>query len=211
MDTRERILDAALRLYNAQGTDTITVRHIAAEIGISHGNLRYHLPTTKDIVRALFDRMNEELNAPLGRFGAADKNISAEAVYQNFLDAHTLLEKYRFILLDLTAITRKDTYIRDGFRKVMAKRSKQLSNFLGAMKTAGLMRDDIRDTVYEKLVRAILMIGYAWLPNRALLEDQLKEGQAPRYASLVFSLLIPFLTKKGLTKFKDLLTDLELI
>ena len=56
MPNRERILDAALALFNDSGTARISTNHIAAAAGISPGNLYYHFQNKEEIIRALFER-----------------------------------------------------------------------------------------------------------------------------------------------------------
>ena len=57
MTTLERILDAALTLFNEGGTAVASTNHIAAACGISPGNLYYHFRNKEEIIRALFERM----------------------------------------------------------------------------------------------------------------------------------------------------------
>ncbi|WP_240510954.1 TetR/AcrR family transcriptional regulator [Algoriphagus antarcticus] len=45
LKTKEKILLTAIKLYNPSGVQIITSRHIAAEMGISHGNLDCHYKT----------------------------------------------------------------------------------------------------------------------------------------------------------------------
>ena len=62
MDTKSRILETALALYNEQGIQSVTNRHIAAEMGISPGNLHYHFRHTDDIIVALYEALSVEMD-----------------------------------------------------------------------------------------------------------------------------------------------------
>ena len=88
----------------------------------------------------------------------------------------------------------------------MTKRKEQLFFFFHSLQAAGIMRKDIPEIVYERLIKAILIISNAWLANHAVLEDTSDHGQAENYAKVVFSLYIPYLTKKGMEKFKGLIS-----
>ncbi|MGJ1381958.1 TetR/AcrR family transcriptional regulator [Sphingobacterium siyangense] len=50
MNTKEKIIVGALKLYNRDGIRTVTTRQIAQELNISAGNLHYHFKHTEDIM-----------------------------------------------------------------------------------------------------------------------------------------------------------------
>lgn len=55
MQTKEKILTASRGLFNRYGYRNVTMRQIAAEVGISPGNLTYYFRHKADIVTALMD------------------------------------------------------------------------------------------------------------------------------------------------------------
>lgn len=54
-ETREQILEAALRLFVEEGYRAMTMRRVAAECGLKLGNLTYHFPTREDLVKELLE------------------------------------------------------------------------------------------------------------------------------------------------------------
>lgn len=63
-DTRGRILTAAARLFEQQGYRSVSMRAIAAELGISVGNLTYHFPHKQDIATALAEQELDTIILP---------------------------------------------------------------------------------------------------------------------------------------------------
>jgi hypothetical protein len=62
--TRDRILETALALFNKDGFAKVTTARIAAEVGISEGNLWYHFRTKRDLVVALWEQLAESIRLP---------------------------------------------------------------------------------------------------------------------------------------------------
>ena len=57
--TRERIVDTALRLFHDKGYEATTMRLIAAEAGVSVGNAYYYFPSKQHLVQAYYDLSQE--------------------------------------------------------------------------------------------------------------------------------------------------------
>lgn len=62
---RERILDAAERLFAEGGFDGVSMRNIAAAAGVGLPLIVYHFETKQNLYRALFDRYKAVLDARL--------------------------------------------------------------------------------------------------------------------------------------------------
>src|SRR5512135_1912803 len=93
-DTRTRIADAALALFNADGTHAISTRHVAAKLDISPGNLYYHFGNKEEIVLALYERIEHELLGILAPPATPIASFDAILAYLDRLFAH--LWQYRF-------------------------------------------------------------------------------------------------------------------
>ena len=62
-ETRERILDAALKLFRERGFDETTMRDIAAAAGVATGAAYYYFRSKEELVMAFYVRTNEEARA----------------------------------------------------------------------------------------------------------------------------------------------------
>ena len=105
-DTKARILDAALALFNEQGTANVTTNHIAEALGMSPGNLYYHYRNKAEIVRALFSRIQAEWATNYAVPPATMPNPEmAEAMMAGNFEIQA---RYRFFFRDLTLLLNAD-------------------------------------------------------------------------------------------------------
>lgn len=104
--TRQRILDTTLALYNERGEPRVSTSLIAAELGISAGNLHYHFRRKDELSAALLDQFVAEFDALLPPPG-----WRADDVEDAWLLLHLLFEalwRYRFLFRDLSGIMARD-------------------------------------------------------------------------------------------------------
>lgn len=98
VSTRDKILDAALKLFNEKGEMSVTTAYIAETLGISEGNLWYHFRTKREIVAELNRRLEQEVDQNLSRTPNEKINLT------DFMDyaerAFEYLWDYRFLFRD---------------------------------------------------------------------------------------------------------------
>ena len=58
-DTKQRILDEALRLFSQSGYDAVSVERIATAVGIKAPSLYKHFKSKQEILDSIIDKMNE--------------------------------------------------------------------------------------------------------------------------------------------------------
>src|SRR5262249_24291848 len=107
---RRDILAAALRLFNERGTAEVTTNHIAAELGISVGNLYWHFSNKEEIVRALFEELRQEFEGgwPSPTSESDALVAAADALRRSF----AAWWEYRFLYREIVPLTRADAELR---------------------------------------------------------------------------------------------------
>lgn len=69
--SQDAILEAALRLFSTQGYRGTSIREIAAEAGLSTGNVYHHFPDKEALFRTLIDRYWDLISKPESPFNKA--------------------------------------------------------------------------------------------------------------------------------------------
>ncbi|HEY1056212.1 MAG TPA: TetR family transcriptional regulator, partial [Emticicia sp.] len=115
MTTKQRILQTSLHLFNQYGIDAVTVRHIAKELGMSHGNLCYHFPNTDAIAETLYEQLIAELNQVIEE-PAVFSTTNLRAFYKLCAFVFEKLYNYKFLIQDFISITRRNPGLKQKHR-----------------------------------------------------------------------------------------------
>jgi len=131
-DTKERILDAAERLFAAQGFHTTSLRAITAEAAANVAAVNYHFGSKDGLIEAIFERrlgpLNEErargIQAALARASAAGAAPALEEVLWGFVEPSlrfrdTATGAREFLTLVGRALFEPDEGVRAVFFRLM--------------------------------------------------------------------------------------------
>jgi len=118
MKTRDRILDAALTLFNDQGEHKVSTNHMAAHLGMSPGNLYYHFKNKQDIIYDLFLQHEAQIEAALTlpEGTPADYNMILEDKFAVMLGVFESLWHYRFLHLNLSQLLSNNPDLKARYR-----------------------------------------------------------------------------------------------
>ncbi|MDO4997537.1 MAG: TetR/AcrR family transcriptional regulator [Neisseria sp.] len=98
LNTYERIIAAALQLFNDEGERNVSTNHIAAHLGISPGNLYYHFRNKEEIIVQLYRQYSTEIMAWL-QDAPLPKNIADTVHYLSGI--FDIMWTYRFLFSDM--------------------------------------------------------------------------------------------------------------
>jgi AcrR family transcriptional regulator len=188
-DTRQRILDCSLAMFNAQGEPTVTTNHIADELEISPGNLYYHFRNKDDIIEQLFvryeQRMDEALSPPDGRLpGLEDVWMQLHRVFECIWD-------YRFLYRDLLEILSRNRRLRIRFARILKRADDRAHTVMRGLSQADVIRASAAEI--DAAATNLLVLATFWLNYATVRGD--KDEHAAIHSGIVqvMMLLSPFL------------------
>jgi AcrR family transcriptional regulator len=193
--TRGRVLDAARKLFNERGTAVVSTNHIAAEAGISPGNLYYHFKDKQAIIRGLFVRYANALDDRWHIQGNAGQSL--ETLGENLRVTSELAWENRFFQRELLALLRADPELRDHYTDVYERRLKEIQAFAGHLAEQGLLVAPRPPRTINDLAVAVWLISEGWLPFLDLTGDPQDPEQVARGRDLIMVALDPYLTEQG--------------
>ena len=195
--TRERILALSLRMFNEIGEPNVTTSAIADEMNISPGNLYYHFRNKEDIVNALFEDFEREIDKVLD-VAAGNERASVEDAW--FL-LHLLFEtiwKHRFLYRDLNDLLSRNRRLESYFNQLLERKTKAARALCKALAARGeLMASprEIEALATNMVVVATYWLSYEYVSNARRFSDAAYQGAAiARGAYQVLSLTGAYLT-----------------
>ncbi|MFW1858500.1 TetR/AcrR family transcriptional regulator [Acinetobacter defluvii] len=136
--TKDRILQISLQLFNERGERSITTNHIAAELGISPGNLYYHFRNKQEIIKELMERYQKETLEMLAL--PDDRAVNANDKIRYFQVLSSQLWEYRFLHRDVYHLIENNGDFRKVYPRFAGKVMQQGQKIYHAFVDAGLMQ-----------------------------------------------------------------------
>jgi AcrR family transcriptional regulator len=167
VDTRERILGAALALFNAEGSHAVSTRHIATRLGISPGNLYYHFRNKEEIVLCLYERIEQTLLEMLAP--AQPQPVRTFDDVLGYLDAiFAHLWEFRFFYRDLNSLLRDVPGLKERYRSLAERAQAGARGIFSTMVEAGWM--DASDDHLDMLATNAWIVLTQWFTHRQVVD-----------------------------------------
>ena len=155
--TPQRILEAARALYNRFGEPNISTTRIAAELGISPGNLHYHYATKNALLDALLADDLCALDAVLAQAPAVRCVGEAwQCVHAQLALAH----QHRFLLRDLNELLSRNRQLEQQVQGMLARQTAAARALLEGLVNGG--EAHITPAEIEDLATALVLVLNGW-------------------------------------------------
>jgi AcrR family transcriptional regulator len=189
---KEIILDAALTLFNREGTSAMTTNHIARAAEVSPGNLYYHFRNKEEIIRELYERFCGEYATIWTTFlhGPFATKTVTDAVVAGF----NMNAKYRFIALELGSLCHRDSVLMSRQREYGAVHFSLIRSAVDRMVAANVLATTSDETLYDDVLHMLWLINQYWLPYMYLLADFPDDADVRRGVRLALRVIEPYFT-----------------
>jgi len=193
MGNRERIIEETLRLMNEHGAQSIGTTQIAEALEISPGNLYYHFKNKEEIIRILFDGVEQGLRDLI----TADIEIpiSPTRFAGFYLRSLEVVWDYRFFYGGLLQLLRKDEELAERYRKVQAETIHGLEGLARQFVKDGNMEKPRGRNGYRSVALNTWLVWTNWIrykqtmsPTQLVTREDLAEG-----VGQIFDVLTPYL------------------
>ncbi|WP_050759459.1 TetR/AcrR family transcriptional regulator [Luminiphilus syltensis] len=192
-ETKSRILDAALELFNTSSTSDISANRVAEAAGISRGNLHYHYASKEEIVLDLWNRIEAEM----GEWSKNPMSPTLENMALMALRQFRLIWRYRFFYQELNVLLERDTELRYRFTRARQKRMEDVFVFFRQLANAGFLRSDLSDRQLRRLIKISWLVSDFWLSFVRVEDEVIDIGTMEDGFKLIVQLFEPVMTDRG--------------
>lgn len=170
MKTKDRILAAALQLFNQKGERKVTTNHICAHLNMSPGNLYYYFKNKQEIIYELFLNYEGRVDANLNR--PHDRQLTLEDKLNYLQNVFQGLWEYRFIHRDMEHLLLSEERLHARYRAFFRRSQKNTEAIYEGLREANIIA--IEQTELEGLALNTWIVVTSWfsfLQCNLLIED----------------------------------------
>lgn len=211
-DTKAKILDTAQKLFNERGVNAVTTNHIAAELGISPGNLYYHYRNKEDIVWHLFERVEQEVDPIL--HVEPGEVIGAERMAFDIAKVMQVMMDYRFLFADIIGLVQRDARMQGEFRELQQRTIDRIAGTFRRSYAAGPLLKDTPQPLVEALARNMWLLMINWIgfvqSSAKGADEPITPADLTRGVFHVFAMMRPYMSDQSIADLEAMFDFSEL-
>jgi len=194
LPTKQRIIHTAKGLFNKNGFAGITLFEIAGKLHMTRGNLTYHFKDKDKLLQAISDEMWDKITTERSK----SRQLPSFQNLHNEVQLYYRFQKeYAFIFLDSHVLNHP--LIKKKFREMTQQTIEDNKAALAFAINSGNMKPEPFKGIYHNIAFNTWMLTFFWLAQQIIRGEKTKEdGEA-----MIWSMLLPHFTEKGLKAFID--------
>jgi AcrR family transcriptional regulator len=200
METKQKIVESSIKLFNEIGIANVRLQQIADESDISVGNLAYHFKNKESIVKTVHESIIIELTGILSEYRIYPNLIDFDSQLNKF---YRFLNRYPFYFLDLIEIERNHPQLNIQSRQFNAKIIQQIRKRFDFDIQRGVIKKESFDGLYDNISLTIWMIISFWKTQQHFASE--KTNTEKKFKELIWSQILPHFTDKGKAEFETLI------
>jgi len=195
MNTKERIIEAAIALFVEQGTGAVSTNHIAEALAMSPGNLYYHFRDKEEIIRTILERMIARWES-LYAF-PEERTPQMTDVQQLVTENFWSVWEYGLFYRELSALVQRDPVLKSRYQQIRQERLAKLEEHFQRFLSAPSPRSSETPTSFTNLAKLCWLISDYWLPfleidGELVLPEVIEQG-----VELYMQVLQPYVSEAG--------------
>ncbi|WP_010516739.1 TetR/AcrR family transcriptional regulator [Croceivirga radicis] len=198
---KANIKAAAIQLFNKEGMSNVSMKQLADNMGISAGNLKYHYNTKSDLLEALYEDM---YTVTLDYILPKNTYLTLFHLEEMMGKFDALQQEYAFFFNDLVNIIKTHPTIAKRYEAGNLERFKAARKLLDYYIETGRMKKTHGLVDFDQVIYAIWMLSTFWQSQKIAINNPNYKVNQTSSISLLWQLIIPHLTEKGIEEYKQM-------
>ncbi len=201
-NTKQHILDTAIRLFNEKGFFNVSIREIADEMKISPGNLTYHFKKKEQLLEAIQDEIlsaSKDIIIPEGKYITLEH---FEMIFQKF---YAVQDRYRFYFTNILFLTVAHPKVLEKYKVRTAKRLEDARKLVDYYINTNRLKPESNDIDYTYLIHNLWIVNMFWKHSSSLIDLE-KTNYLAKQSPMgsLWHMLKPYLTEKGFAEYQEI-------
>ena len=198
---KEEIKKEAIKLFNIHGMSNVSMKQIADSLSISAGNLQYHFKSKEKLLASIYYDMYEENKNYILPENVYITLFHFEEMMRNF---DSLQQHYNFFFNDIVNINKTYPEIAEHYKLINLNRFKEGRKLIDYYVETGRMLPESEMIDYNKTIHLIWMASTFWQAQKLVITAANYETNKCGAVEMLWTLLLPYLTDKGLEEYHQL-------
>ena len=197
-ETKEKIVDVAIELFNEKGSAKTSTRHIARAMGISVGNIYYYFKNKEEIIRRILERMIVDYDSAMNVEPLENGLVDYEQLFTMIFSYHW---KYRFFKKEFITLFNKDKVLGGMFRAIQARKIRDIELMINHQIEIDMVIDMDSKTLNALVHNSWILANY-WVTFLEIAGDMNEQRLQEAIEAMMF-LIKPYLTSNAVKIFID--------